>query len=326
MTETLLKSDTGIRLEGYQFYGRKREGKTGGGVGVLVRNDIRHNVAPHTSNRGIECIWMSIRRKGIAPLMIGTYYGRQESRCNKDEIEREMVLLTEEIKEMGREGEVMMAMDANTKTGILGESISRNGKLLIHTFEETGLKIMNLSEKCRGKITRKNTKNDQEISAIDLVVANQTIEQWITGIDIDEEGLMKVRGKNETDHNTISISLNVKNIDRTRPKKRTIWNLRASGEKWAEYANELTRKIDITTNILNHENKSTEQKYKEWYKEVEGVARKTIGKTTIKEGGKEKFSRLVDEMRTEKRNIKKMIQNETDNFFLSKRGENMGIE
>lgn len=54
LTETQLRSNAGIKIDGYNFYGRKREGKLGGGVGILVRNDILTKTAPHVSDRSIE--------------------------------------------------------------------------------------------------------------------------------------------------------------------------------------------------------------------------------------------------------------------------------
>ena len=71
ITETQLRSNTGISIEGYSFYGRKREGKFSGGVAALVRNDIRSSVAYHESERNIESLWISIRRHNLAPLKIG---------------------------------------------------------------------------------------------------------------------------------------------------------------------------------------------------------------------------------------------------------------
>ena len=108
----------------------------------------------------------------MAPFIVGTYYGKQQSRTSKEEMEREMSQLHEEILEMSKGGEIIIAMDANAKIGMLGEEISRNRKLLLNTLNETNLSVMNKSEKCKGKITRKNTKNDKEVSAIDLVVAS----------------------------------------------------------------------------------------------------------------------------------------------------------
>ena len=53
--------------------------------------------------------------------MNGSYYGKQECRVNKDEIEQEMTLLQEEITEM-KEGEIFLSMDGNGKLGILNET------------------------------------------------------------------------------------------------------------------------------------------------------------------------------------------------------------
>ena len=72
LTETQLRSNTGISTEGYTFFGRKREGKIGGGVGICVRNDIRPSIAAHISERSLEIIWVSIRRKKMPPLFVGT--------------------------------------------------------------------------------------------------------------------------------------------------------------------------------------------------------------------------------------------------------------
>ena len=62
---------------------------------------------------------------------------------------------------------------------------------------------MNNSDKCQGRITRQNTAISDEISAIDFIIANDAVEKWISKMIIDEDGLLKVKGKKETDHNTI---------------------------------------------------------------------------------------------------------------------------
>ena len=79
LTETQLRANTGIKIDGYTFYGRKREGKVGGGVAIFVRNDIRSNTAPHISDRNSEIMWVSVRRKKLPPILIGVYYGKQDS-------------------------------------------------------------------------------------------------------------------------------------------------------------------------------------------------------------------------------------------------------
>ena len=92
LTETQLRCDTSEKIDGFTFYSRARKGKTkGGGVGILVRNDMCIYTSPHYSDRNIEVIWVFIRRKAQPPLIIGTYYGKQET-TNKNDIEHEMQL------------------------------------------------------------------------------------------------------------------------------------------------------------------------------------------------------------------------------------------
>ena len=171
LTETQLR----MKIDGYNFYSCKREGKNGGGVGIFVKNDILNKTAPHISDRNIELMWISLITKSNRPIMIGVYYGQQETRTSKSEIELEMSMLQEEICEMNNEGDMLIAMDGNAKIGLLGEQISRNGHLLLHVFEETGLHILNNSDICEGKVTQTNTKNANEKSVIDFVVASPVV-------------------------------------------------------------------------------------------------------------------------------------------------------
>ena len=154
----------------------------------------------------------------MPPLLVGIYYGKQECRVSKSQIENEMQLLNEEIEEMKKDGNMLIVMDANAKIGLLGEEISRNGYSLLETFENTELNVMNSGDKCKGRITRKNTQNENEVSAIDFIVTDSTVEQWVKEIEIDEIGLNKIKGKNDSDHNTITV---------TKVTKGTIWNVKA---------------------------------------------------------------------------------------------------
>ena len=311
LSETQLRSNTGIKIDGYNFYSRKREGKFGGGVGILVRNDILHKTAPHISDRNIEMIWISLKTKEERPLMIGVYYGQQET-LSKNEIDLEMSLLKEEIQEMRQDGEILIAMDGNGKIGLLGEDHSRNGKLLLQVFTEMNLLILNNSDICYGKITRQNTKINSEMSAIDFVVASPGMSSLVTKMVIDEDGIYKLKGKNETDHNTICLDLAISQTERRKVIKKTDWNLRASSKKWALFGDELTACTEKARIILNETDKPFETRYANWFLELNTAAMKTIGKTTFKAGGKEKFSHEVKELRVVKKEIKTKIKTEKD--------------
>ena len=149
--------------------------------------------------------------------------------------------------------EIILTMDGNAKIGLMGEEITRNGKMLLEVIKNMNVVIINGSEKCKGTITRKNTKKESETSAIDFVIASRTAEQWINEMNIDEDGVMKIKGKNETDHNTISIDINIKNIDRTKKIKRTEWNVNAPTEKWQEYSNELRKRKEEAEMVITND-------------------------------------------------------------------------
>ena len=232
LTETFLPTNADIGIDGYKSFCRAREKKQGGGVAILVRDDITNTVIPHISQRPIELIWVSVRRRGKSPLFIGCYYGKQEARCNKNDIDDEMFFLSEEIEEYSNEGDIFMAMDANGKVGILGEEKSRNGKLLEEVFKNNNLQLLNNSHKCKGKVTRQNTKNPDEKSAIDFMVYNESILDIINWMQIDEEGLLKLKGNTDTDHNTITAEILISDAEIPPKQKTVVWRLNAPDENW----------------------------------------------------------------------------------------------
>ena len=312
ITETQMRSNTGINIEGYTLFSRKRECKTGGGVAVLVRNDIRSNITAHISDRDIEIIWVSVRRKNTVPLMIGTYYGKQESRTSKAEIEREMTLLSEEILEMKNDGVIMIAMDGNAKIGILGEEISRNGRELLKALNDLDITIMNGTDKCIGAVTRVNTKNDEEKSAIDFIAASEEVCKWIQNIKIDEDGLNKVIGKNNSDHNTISISIKIPYILKMTIPKRTGWNIKADDAKWEKFTEEIRKRKAKATEIITNPDVPMDVKYKKYVNEIERAAMNSIGKTTFKNRPKVRLSDAIKNLQQQKKILKKQIQAEKD--------------
>ena len=306
ITETQLRSDLAVSFVGYTCFHRKREGKVGGGVGILVRNDFRYNIAPHISDRSIEMMWLSVFRRGDVPLLIGVYYGKQES-VSRMEIDNEMTLLTEEITEMKGEGEVLIVMDGNARLGLLNEPISRNGKMLLDVFEKTDIHLLNNTSKCSGKITRRNTKNVNEFSAIDFVLASEGAKSWVTNMQIDEDGLFRVKGRNDTDHNTITINLSIQGNHYPKTTKRTCWNIYAPDSQWTSFTKQLIKQYGKAKAIITNPTESIDVRYKKWLSELENAARKTIGKTTIKEGVKEKPSTTVKHLNDQKKALKNRI-------------------
>ena len=311
ITETQLTEGSGIKIEGYTFFGKAREKKAGGGVGIFVDNEIKHCTAPHINSRNLEIIWISITRKNLRPLFVGVYYGKQESEGTKADIEAEIGQLTEEILEVQQEGEMILFMDANAKIGLMKEPVSRNGKLLLKLIQETSVKIINGSQKCKGSITRQNRRKLDEKSAIDLVMASYGAEEWIMEMEIDEDGIFRPKGKNETDHNTIVVKMDIKDIQRGQDAKNVVWNVKAPKEKWDDFRRILGEQKNHLGEIMEKP-ESMDTRYGEWEKTVWKIGMDTIGRTTIKDGGKEKFSENVEKLRKERRMKKKQIGHAND--------------
>ena len=219
---------------------------------------------------------------------------------SKQEIQKEK-LLNEEINERKKDGEVILTMDGNAKIGLLGEDISQNGKELLSVVNRTGLFIVNGTEKCKGIITRQNPNNPAEKSVIDFVFATFDAHTWINQMVIDEEGLMKLRGKKESDHNTICIQLYIPAIDKSKPLVRTGWNIKADDTKWSKFEEELQKRAPKAKEIISDSQKPIDERYKKFTNEIEKAAFSSIGKTTYKDKKKEKISIEAQPLHDEKK-------------------------
>ena len=122
----------------------------------MVKNELKHIITPHETDGDLELMWVSIKRKRDKPIYVGVYYGKQESRNNRNDMLIEMDRLSSEIQNKKNEGEVILFMDGNGKIGLLGENVSPNGQKLLQVFDECEMEIMNKSDKCEGMITQVN--------------------------------------------------------------------------------------------------------------------------------------------------------------------------
>ena len=312
LTETHLAGNGGINVEGYTFFGKAREGKKGGGVGLLVKNSMKACVSPHPPMRDLELMWVSVNIKSAKPVYIGTYYGKQEGE-RTEEITDEMDNLCDEIKEVSSMGEVILCMDANAKIGLMGEPMSRNGKLLADVFQECELIVMNEQDICTGVVTRQNRRKETEKSAIDFIVATYSASQWFQSLKIDELGDYRIRNKNDSDHNTIIAGITIKAEQAAAPmKKESDWNYRAPAAKWEEFQRELRKDAPRVKDLMARCDLDITQRYAKWEKMLYSVAMKTIGRTTKKRAGRKRTTNEVLKLRKEKKECKKEFEKEKD--------------
>lgn len=175
ITETKLTADRYIKIEGYRWIGRPRRNKQGGGIGLLIKDSLANQTTIHVvGEEELEILWIKIKRKQQQPVMIGLYYGKQESRTTKTEAEYEVNEIKTQIENIQTEtDEIILIGDFNAK---IGRDQSRNGKIIEeYIIQDCNLKLVNGSEKCIGHYTRVNTANPDEKSAIDFVFVSTKI-------------------------------------------------------------------------------------------------------------------------------------------------------
>ena len=273
----------------------------------MVKDEVKNMVTPHETTKDIELIWVSIKRKQQKPIFVGVYYGKQESRNNRNEMLDEMDKLSEEIQDKKNQGEIVLFMDGNAKIGLLNEAVSRNGVLLKGVFDECGLEVMNESDKCIGSVTRVNRKNSEEKSAIDFLVVSEEVEEHIEEMKIDEEGEFLPKGTAPSDHNSFQVKITIKGINHVEREKIVRWRLNAPAEKWQDFQLKLAEASRKCTEAIK-KGGQIDERYKKWKSILEASAMETIGKTTVKPGRKVRESVTIKSIREEKRQAKKTFE------------------
>ena len=310
--ETMLKTTNQFVINGYSYIGKQRTSRAAGGVGILVKNEFKEIITPHQTDTDIEIIWVSIKRKTSRPVFIGVYYGKQESRNNRDEMLSEMDKLSSDIHGKINEGEVILFMDGNGKIGLLGEEVSRNGSLLLNVFSECNLEIMNQSDVCEGQITRVNRRNTSEKSAIDFVLATAEAKEMIQKVTIDENCEYVLKGSSASDHNSIIVDMKVNEITISKKQKITKWRLGAPINKWEQFDELLQTKSNTCKTITQNNQRNIDKTYEQWKQLITNCAMKTIGKTTITTNKNQKESFVVKSLRKEKQQARRDFQTETN--------------
>ena len=241
ITETKIQGDM-PKLEGYEWISKNRTGKEGGGIAIAVRNDLTNNatLVDDLEDQDQEVIWVEIR-SGPPKQFIGVYYGTQEN-SPIEETEREYSQLTTQIHALQQRGGVILTADFDAKLEINDNHIrhnkSRNGKLLGKLIEDTGLTPINTQQgKC--KRTRQNRDNPMEMSVIDYILVSKQYVNNIEEINVDKIGIYRLRGKADSDHNTITTTISSNLTTRKRTVEITQIN---NKEGWREYNKEITRK------------------------------------------------------------------------------------
>ena len=274
-------------IDGYIWYHKPRPTRTGGGVGILIKQQLHHNTqeVPNDNEENQELIWIRIQTT-TRPIFLGAYYGPQE-KADRDSVYREYQKIRTTINHLKDKGDIIIIGDYNAKIQInhptYQQETSRNGTLLTQLIEDTNTQTPTTSTETI-HWTRENRNNPNEKSIIDYVITDTNIAKQISEIKIDDTGLLTLRGKKETDHNTITLTLKRQT---TKPKDQPI-------KIWADGSPEAWKAFNTKLNTLAKQGIPD-------YTTLENTILKSltqdIGTITIRKTNKPKESKRIKHLR-----------------------------
>ena len=186
-------------MEGYEWANKPRKNKRGGGVAILIREDIYHltEVVDNLEDHDQEILWIKLNR-AKKKIFIGIFYGPQE-KCSNEESERQYAQITSQINKMKNEGQVILMGDFNAKLEVRKENIhqeqSRNGKNMQKMLEDTKTTPITLKADIGNWTRSRKRKENTERSIIDYIIMTDDIKNNTKLIYIDEIGSYKLKGK-----------------------------------------------------------------------------------------------------------------------------------
>ena len=160
VTEMNLKQNENIVVKGYKWVGKIREKRNGGGNGILIKDTLINDITiePITA-KNIEVLLLKLNLNNSEYLVIMIYYGKQESRTNKEEAIAEFKNIEIIIEcQQNQQYHTLLIRDFNAKIGSDEKGIqngdkqvSRNGIMLRDLIEKYDLTVVNNEPICSGK-------------------------------------------------------------------------------------------------------------------------------------------------------------------------------
>ena len=299
ITETKMRKGDQISIKGYRWIEKQRTDNKGGGVGILVWEKIANNTTENNNlddHELLESKWIRIecRPWNIA---VGVFYGPQENE-KVEKVKEIYNALSHQLHQIQDECDIILAGDFNAKLKISKENCeqaeSRNGKILQEMITENYLTPATINAD-HGIWTRANRKIKNEKSVIDYKMVSPRIMSGINTVIVDEEGHLRIKGKNETDHNTLLMTMIIN--DTRKPKYIKKWNL-GNKEGWKEF----NKKVIESENARHIE----QGPYAEAEKRIKTLLKQTIGEKQIRtDKVRRTNNNEIKKLRAEKKKPKK---------------------
>ena len=203
VTETNLKQNENIVVKGYKWVGKMREERNGGRVAILIKATLINGIKiePITAKK-IEILLLKLNLNNSQYLVIMIYYGKQESRANKEEALAEFKNIETIIEcYLNQKYHTLLIADFNAKIGRDekgiqngNKQVSRNGIMLRALIEKYDLTVVNNEPICSGKWTRISTTNQNQKFVLDYAICTSPLKYHIQEMINDEEENYRLKG------------------------------------------------------------------------------------------------------------------------------------
>ena len=118
ITETQCSKGDFPKVKGYFMFFRNRKNRKGGGVAILIADDLKSRATLLESGKD-QCEMIAIKLGGyVNPVMLVCYYSQQENTTDRDVIDDQIGQVVSTITEATLRGEPGIAAgDFNLRTG-----------------------------------------------------------------------------------------------------------------------------------------------------------------------------------------------------------------
>ena len=231
----LMNKEKPPKMQGVRWIGHNRTGPSGrqasGGVGILSENHLELI----QEGKGDDWVAAGLKLGTEEWIIISIYWTQSSIAANKKQIKS----LTEFIANRCEGKGIIIGGDFNAHTHLFADCNNTRGRPLMEFTELHGLVIMNSTDLCEGRKTRKD-------ATIDYVLCNDKVVNTCQSMFIDERREVT----QISDHNLISITCRVNN----RRARQTRARVKITNEhKSASIARENIRHIEKSQSRLDYE-------------------------------------------------------------------------
>ena len=218
---------------------RKIGEKKGGGLEIRMEKD-EQIILEEKKSRSSDILEVEGKCYGKEVKIILVYFDANRNAIGKERNQKIKEELEQKIGNSEDKG-LMILGDFNGHLELLEKErrTDENGRTVLSWLGNYNLTLLNADEKCDGTYTR--TRGNQK-SAIDWVLMNKEMYGWCERMEIDEnKEILEC-----SDHNLISITLNIRKCDKNKFRKAT-WE---EGEyykkdKVAQWSESLAQKDEV---------------------------------------------------------------------------------